>query len=77
MREFRNTGEYDQAPTLRSSLMICRMMAQEGFRVAIDDAQFVQVCLDILGAIPYQRNEAVLHTDASLMPQRRSAWASW
>ena len=31
----------------------------------------------VLGAIPYQRNEAVLHTDASLMPQRRSAWASW
>src|SRR5215813_1003854 len=50
VREFRNTGEYDQAPTLRSSLMICRMMAQEGFRAAIDDAQFVQVCLDILGA---------------------------
>ena len=32
---------------------------------------------EVLGAIPYQRNEAVLHTDASLMPQRRSAWASW
>ncbi|HUC07806.1 MAG TPA: FAD-dependent oxidoreductase [Solirubrobacterales bacterium] len=32
---------------------------------------------DILGAIPYQRNEAVLHTDASLLPRRRSAWASW
>src|SRR5829696_1843948 len=32
---------------------------------------------DVLGAIPYQRNEAVLHTDACLMPQRRSAWASW
>ncbi len=31
----------------------------------------------VLGAIPYQRNEAVLHTDASLMPRRRSAWASW
>ena len=31
----------------------------------------------ILGAIPYQRNSAVLHTDASLMPKRRSAWASW
>ena len=30
-----------------------------------------------LGAIPYQRNEAVLHTDASLMPRRRAAWASW
>ena len=32
---------------------------------------------EVLGAIPYQRNETVLHTDASLMPRRRSAWASW
>ncbi|MDX6634246.1 MAG: uncharacterized protein QOF06_449 [Solirubrobacterales bacterium] len=31
----------------------------------------------ILGAIPYQANEAVLHTDASLMPRRRAAWSSW
>jgi predicted NAD/FAD-binding protein len=32
---------------------------------------------EILGAIPYQRNEAVLHTDTSLLPRRRSVWASW
>ncbi|MGN6587415.1 MAG: NAD(P)/FAD-dependent oxidoreductase [Solirubrobacterales bacterium] len=32
---------------------------------------------EVLGAIPYQRNEAVLHTDASLMPRRRAAWSSW
>jgi predicted NAD/FAD-binding protein len=32
---------------------------------------------EILGAIPYQRNEAVLHTDTSLLPRRRSAWSSW
>ena len=32
---------------------------------------------EVLGAIPYQRNEAVLHSDASLMPRRRAAWASW
>ena len=32
---------------------------------------------EILGAIPYQRNEAVLHTDTSLLPRRRTAWASW
>ena len=31
----------------------------------------------ILGAMPYQENEAVLHTDASLLPKRRLAWASW
>jgi len=33
--------------------------------------------LDVLGAIPYQRNEAILHTDSSLMPRRRLAWAAW
>lgn len=31
----------------------------------------------VLGAIRFQRNEAVLHTDASLMPKRRLAWAAW
>ncbi len=32
---------------------------------------------EILGAIPYQPNEAVLHTDLRLLPRRRRAWASW
>jgi predicted NAD/FAD-binding protein len=32
---------------------------------------------EVLGAIPYTPNEAVLHTDASLLPRRRRAWASW
>lgn len=32
---------------------------------------------EILGAIPYQNNEVVLHSDNSLMPRRRAAWASW
>jgi predicted NAD/FAD-binding protein len=32
---------------------------------------------EILGAIPYQRNEAVLHTDVAMLPHRRRAWASW
>jgi uncharacterized protein len=31
----------------------------------------------VLGAIPYQSNEAVLHTDVKLLPRRRRAWASW
>ena len=32
---------------------------------------------EVLGAMPYQRNEAVLHTDAALLPKRRLAWAAW
>lgn len=32
---------------------------------------------DLLSAFPYQRNEAVLHTDTSQLPRRRRAWASW
>jgi uncharacterized protein len=31
----------------------------------------------ILGAIPYQDNSVFLHTDASLMPRRKLAWAAW
>ena len=32
---------------------------------------------ELLGAIPYQPNEAVLHTDERMLPRRRRAWASW
>jgi len=31
----------------------------------------------VLGAIAYHRNRAVLHTDAGLLPQRQRAWAAW
>ncbi len=32
---------------------------------------------EVLGAIPYQDNMVFLHTDASLMPKRKLAWAAW
>jgi predicted NAD/FAD-binding protein len=32
---------------------------------------------EVLGAIPYQDNEAVLHTDTRLLPRSRRAWAAW
>ena len=31
----------------------------------------------VLGAIRYQPNRAVLHTDTSVLPQRPAAWAAW
>ena len=32
---------------------------------------------EVLGAFPYEPNEAVLHVDDSVLPKRRRAWASW
>jgi len=32
---------------------------------------------EILGAIPYQSNQAVVHSDSRVMPDNRAAWSSW
>ena len=32
---------------------------------------------EVLGAIPYQKNEVVLHTDITMLPKRRRIWSSW
>jgi predicted NAD/FAD-binding protein len=60
------TEAYDEVVIATHSDQALRMLADPS------DAE-----REILGAIPYQRNEAVLHTDTSLMPRRRRAWASW
>ncbi len=31
----------------------------------------------ILGAIPYKMNDVVLHTDETILPKRKLAWAAW
>ena len=41
----------------------------------LEDADPVE--RELLTAFPYQPNEAVLHTDIGLLPDRPSAWASW
>ncbi len=32
---------------------------------------------ELLGAFPYEANVAVLHTDTTVLPRRRRAWAAW
>ena len=32
---------------------------------------------EILGAMPYQSNDVVLHTDTRLLPKNRKTWSSW
>lgn len=32
---------------------------------------------DLLSCFPYQKNQAILHLDTSLMPKRNKVWSSW
>ncbi len=32
---------------------------------------------EVLSSIPYTKNQAVLHTDESVLPKRKLAWAAW
>ena len=32
---------------------------------------------EVLGAMPYQPNEVLLHTDTTVLPRNRRAWAAW
>ncbi|MFT3805992.1 NAD(P)/FAD-dependent oxidoreductase [Arenimonas sp.] len=68
-------------------IVVCTMQGEERFDQVVlachsDQAlamleQPTAAEREILGAIPYQENETVLHTDARLLPTRRRAWAAW
>ena len=62
------------APTARYDHVFFASHADEALRVLADPSPAER---EILGALPFQRNEAVLHTDTSLLPRRRLAWAAW
>ena len=32
---------------------------------------------ELLSAFPYQKNQAILHTDSSVLPKKRRAWSCW
>ena len=50
VRAFRDSGAHHQTPTMRASLMIARVAAAGGLRLAVDDPDFVQLCIDVLGS---------------------------
>jgi len=49
--------------------------SDQALRILGDDASDAEH--EILGAMPYQANDTVLHTDARLLPRQRKAWAAW
>jgi predicted NAD/FAD-binding protein len=40
-------------------------------------ADATQAERDVLGAMPFQANDAILHTDTSMLPRARAAWGAW
>ncbi len=49
--------------------------ADQTLKLLGDNASSVE--REVLGSFPYQQNEAVLHTDRSVLPSHPRAWASW
>jgi nitric oxide reductase NorQ protein len=50
VRDFRESGECEDTPTLRSSFMIGRIAAMKEIRPLARDPRFMTICLDVLGA---------------------------
>jgi predicted NAD/FAD-binding protein len=48
--------------------------SEQAFRILDGPARVER---DVLSCFPYEKNSAVLHTDESLLPRRKSAWAAW
>ncbi|MGH2863638.1 MAG: NAD(P)/FAD-dependent oxidoreductase [Solirubrobacteraceae bacterium] len=67
-------GSHDGTATERYDQVVIATHADQALQMLSDpSAQEIE----LLGAIPYQHNEAVLHTDSSLLPRRRRARAAW
>ena len=49
--------------------------ADQALKILGDEASATE--RELLSAFPYSRNIAVLHTDQSVLPKSRRAWASW
>ena len=83
VRRVRRPGAADADPSVRVStdagterfddvVMACH---SDQSLALLGDASPAEVA--VLGAIRYHRNRALLHTDTSVLPSRRRAWAAW
>ncbi|MDP2137394.1 MAG: FAD-dependent oxidoreductase, partial [Candidatus Didemnitutus sp.] len=59
---------------IRFDAVIVATHADDGLRLLASPTDGER---EILGSFRYQRNLATVHTDASVMPRTRRAWASW
>ena len=66
--------ETDDSPPQHFDAVFIAAHSDQALRLLADPSPLEQ---EVLGAIPYQKNEVVLHTDTRLLPKRPLAWAAW
>lgn len=66
--------ETEDSPPQRFDAVFIAAHSDQALRLLADPSAMEK---EILGAIPYQENEVVLHTDTRLLPKRPLAWAAW
>ena len=49
--------------------------SDQALRILGDEATATE--REVLSAFPYQKNQAILHTDSSVLPKQRRAWSCW
>lgn len=64
----------DARPNERFDAVVIATHSDQALRMLADPSDSER---DVLGAIGYQRNDTVLHTDRRMLPQREKVWASW
>jgi predicted NAD/FAD-binding protein len=60
--------------TTRFDAVVLACHSDEALGLLADPSQAER---DVLGAIGYQRNRVVVHSDDRVMPEHRAAWSSW
>lgn len=50
VRDLRNSGQYEFAPTIRGAIMIARSLNNDGCKVSAHDPKFINICKDILAS---------------------------
>ena len=66
--------EFTARPSERFDQVIFATHSDQALEILADPTENER---SILGAIPYQENDTILHTDDSLLPRNRKAWSSW
>jgi gas vesicle protein GvpN len=75
VRDFREQNG-NHKPTVRAAIMIARVVAQRGLQVSPEDADFAEVCRDVLGIVDQEKGEngQVLQEKVDKILERHFGW---